>query len=434
MEWWLIGSIAVVVLVTLIFIGVPIAFSLGFVSLTLGFILAGPRVLPLFSNLAFGQVNSFVIVAVPLFVFMAEIIIASGVSRDAFDMLSKWMGWIPGGLAAAAQIGCGIFAAVCGASTATTAVIGGMFVPEMLKRGYDAQLTTGSIAAGGALGVLIPPSLLMIVYGVLAQASIGQLFIGGVIPGLMLMSFFALYAVIRCILKPSLGPPLKGITWSDRVRSTWKIFPLLALAIFVFVCIYSGITTATEAAGLGAFASLIMCIAYRRLSWQNLKSAFIKTAKTTSFIVWILVAAASFGFLLSYLRVPQNFVSFVLEHSFSPMTVLIAVNIILIILGCIMDPAGIIMVTVPILAPLMLALGFDLVWFGVMFVVNMELAEITPPLGLNLYIMKSVAPKEITLGTIIRGAVPFMILDVIALVLVIVFPQLVLWLPGTMRQ
>lgn len=432
MEWWAIGAIAAGVLIFLMFIGVPIAFSLGFTALILAIIFGGPRVMPLFGSLAFAKVNSFVIVAVPLFIFMAEIIIASGVSKDAFEMLYKWLGRIPGGLAAAAQIGCGIFAAVCGASTATTAVIGGMAVPEMIKRGYNIRLATGSIAAGGALGVLIPPSLLMIIYGVLAEASIGKLFIGGVIPGIMLMSLFALYAIVRCLIKPSLGPPVRDISWPDRLSSTWRLLPLLALAVFMFVAIYAGITTATEAAGAGAFLAVVLAFAYRKLGWKIMRTALTKTAHTSCFIIWIIVAAASFGFVLSYLKVPQMLVQTVLSADLSPIAILVGVNILLIILGCLMDPASIIIVTIPILAPLMIAYNFDMVWFGVMFVVNMELAEITPPLGLNLYVMKSVAPKEVSLGDVIRGVVPFIILDLIGLVLVIIFPQLILWLPSTM--
>ena len=432
MEWWLISLIAGAALVFLIFLGVPIAFSLGFIALVLGVTLVGPKILPLFGSLAYGKINSFVIVAVPLFIFMAELIIASGVARDAFDTLYKWLGAVPGGLAAAAQAGCALFAAVCGASTATTAVIGGMAVPEMLERGYDKRLTTGSIAAGGALGVLIPPSLLMIIYGVLAEASVGQLFIGGIIPGLLLMSLFIIYAVTRCVINPSLGPPVRGISWADRFGSLWRILPLMSLAIFMFVAIYTGIATPTEVAGIGAFVSLLIILSYRKLNWHTMKEAFFKTAQTTCFILWILVAAAAFGYVLSYLQVPQQLVARIATAEVSPYVILIGINLMLFVLGCIMDPAAIIMVTIPILAPLVESLGFDLVWFGVMFVVNMELAEITPPLGLNLYVMKAVSPPEIELGDIVRGALPFMLLDVIALALVIIFPQLILWLPSTM--
>ncbi len=433
MEWWLLLIIASVGLIFLMFAGVPIAFSLGFLALVLGITLVGPKILYLFGSLAYGKVNSFALVAVPLFIFMAEVILVSGATKDAFDMLHKWIGAAPGGLAIASQVGCTLFAAVCGASTATTAVIGGIAVPEMLERKYEKRLATGSIAAGGALGVLIPPSILLIIYGILAETSIGQLFIGGVIPGLLLASLFSTYSLIRCSINPSLGPPVKGISWRDRFSSLWKILPLLLLAVFMFGALYTGICTPTEVAGVGAFASVLIALAYRRLNFANLKEAFFRTARTTCFILWILVAASAFGYVLSYLQVPQQLCAWAVALPVSRYVILIGINLLLFILGCIMDPAAIIMVTVPILVPLVQELGFDLVWFGVMFVVNMELAEITPPLGLNLYIMKAVAPAEVTLSDIIRGAVPFMILDVVGLALVIIFPELILWLPSTMR-
>jgi C4-dicarboxylate transporter DctM subunit len=432
MEWYIILILASLVLLVLMLLGVPIAFSLGSLALGLGIVFIGPRILYLFGTLAYGKVNSFALVAVPLFIFMAEMILISGAAKDAFEALDKWLSALPAGLAIASQVACALFAAVCGASTATTAVIGGMAVPEMVNRGYNKRLATGSIAAGGALGVLIPPSILLIIYGIIAEQSIGQLFIGGIIPGIILMMLRVAYFIGRVAVDPMMAPREKKVTWEDRFRCLWKILPLVALAIFMFGALYSGIATPTEVAGVGCFASVVIAAAYRRLTWSIMKEAFEKTARTTCFVIWILVAAASFGYVLSFLRVPQNLVNWALSLEVSPYVILLAVNLLLFVLGCIMDPAAIIMVTVPMLAPLMQALGFDLVWFGVMFVVNMELAEITPPLGLNLYIMKAVAPPGITLNDIIIGSIPFMILDVIGLIFVIIWPQLILWLPSTM--
>jgi tripartite ATP-independent transporter DctM subunit len=371
-------------------------------------------------------------VAVPLFILMAEIVLVSGAAQDAFDMLSKWIGRAPGGLAIASQLGCTLFAAVCGASTATTAVIGGMAVPEMLKRGYDKRMATGSIAAGGALGVLIPPSLLLIIYGIATETSIGQLFIAGVIPGLMLAFMRIVYFLIRCTIDPSLGPAIKGISWRARFSSFWKILPLTGLALFMIVALYTGICTPTEVAGVGTLASLVIALAYRRMTWLKLKEALSRTTLTTCFIVWIIVSATSFGYVLAYAGLPQKLVAWTAGLEVSPFVIVVIINLLLFVLGCIMDPAGILMVTIPIFAPLMTALGFDLVWFGIMFVVNMELAEITPPLGLNLYVMKSVSPPEVTMNDIIIGSIPFMILDIVGVALVVIFPALVLWLPSTM--
>jgi tripartite ATP-independent transporter DctM subunit len=434
MEWWVLLSIIFAALLILIMIGIPIAFSLGILSLSLVLIFLGPNQLIVFSTTAFGQIDNFALVAIPLFIFMAEVILHSGVSTDAFDMLSKWTSRLPGGLAVAAQLTCTLFASVCGASTATAAAVGSIAVPEMINRGYDKRLTCGSIAAGGALGALIPPSIYMIIYGTLVEESIGQLFMGGVIPGLMLSGMFVAFIILRCFFRPDLAPLAQDVNWSQRWRSLYKVWAILFLAASMLVAIYFGIATPSEIAGVGCFLALMIAMGYRKLTWVALKGAFLSTCRITCFIGWILVAATAFGYVLSYLQLPQQLSEWLVSQSASPYLVIVGINIILIFLGCIMDPAGILLVTIPIFVPIIKALGFDPVWFGVMFVVNMELAQITPPLGLNLYIIKSIAPPEVTLKDILIGAWPFMILDLIGLVLVIVFPQIILWLPSTMMR
>ena len=434
MEWWmlLIGIFAA--LLFLIMVGIPIAFSLGILSLVLVLIFLGPNQLIVFSTTAFGQINNFALVAIPLFVFMAEVILHSGMSSDAFDMFSKWTARIPGGLAIAAQLTCTLFAAVCGASTATAAAVGSIAVPEMLKRGYNKELTCGSIAAGGALGALIPPSIYMIIYGTLVEESIGQLFMGGVFPGLMLSGMFILFIIIRCAFRPDLAPLEKNVTWRERWGSLYKVWAILFLAMAMLLSIYLGIATPSEIAGMGCFLALLIGLASRRLTVGVLKGAFLSTCRITCFIGWILVSATVFGYVLSYLQLPQQLSAWLVHQAASPYMVIVGINIILIVLGCIMDPAGILLVTIPIFVPVIKALGFDAVWFGVMFVVNMELAQITPPLGLNLFIIKSIAPADVQLKDILRGAWPFMVLDLIGLALVIIFPQIILWLPSTMLR
>jgi len=432
MEWWVLLPLILASLLFLILIGVPIAFSLGALSLGLILIFLGPRQLILFSTTAFGQINNFALVAIPLFIFMAEIVLHSGVSKDAYDMLSKWTGKLPGGLAVASQLTCTLFAAVSGASTATAAAVGRIAVPEMLERGYDKRLTTGSIAAGGALGALIPPSIYMIIYGTLVEESIGQLFMGGVVPGLMLSAMFITFIIIRCSLKPDLAPRLLEVTWSDRWRSLSKVWAIMFLAAAMLVAIYLGIATPSEIAGVGCFFALVIGFAYRRLTWVAIKGAFLSTCRITCFIGWILVAATLFGYVISYLQLPQQLAAWLVEQSTSPYLILVGINLILIFLGCIMDPAGILLVTIPIFVPIIEAIGFDPIWFGVMFVVNTELSQITPPLGLNLYIIKGITPPSITLKDILYGAAPFMVLDLIGLALVIIFPEIILWLPSKM--
>ncbi len=432
MEWWHLLLIILTCLLLLIFIGVPIAFSLGALSLTLVLVMLGPDQLFILASTAFGQINNFALAAIPLFIFMAEIILHSGVSSDAFDMLSKWTGRVPGGLAVASQLTCTMFASVSGASTATAAAVGRIAVPEMLERNYDKKLTCGSIAAGGALGALIPPSIYMIIYGTLVEESIGQLFMGGVMPGLMLSGMFIAYIIVRCYFKPELAPRLEGITWQQRWRSLYKVWAILFLALAMIISIYLGVATPAEIAGVGCFFAMAIGFAYRRLSWQAIKGAFLSTCRITCFIGWVLVAASLFGFVLSYLQLPQQLAQWLVDQAASPYLVILGINIILIFLGCIMDPAGILLVTIPIFVPIIKALGFDPVWFGVMFVVNTELAQITPPLGLNLYIIRGVAPPGVSLKDILAGAAPFMILDTMGLALVIIFPSIILWLPSTM--
>lgn len=434
MEWWALLSLIFAALLVLIMIGIPVAFALGILSLALVLIFLGPNQLIVFSTTAFGQIDNFALVAIPLFIFMAEVILHSGVSTDAFDMLSKWTSRLPGGLAVAAQLTCTLFASVCGASTATAAAVGSIAVPEMTNRGYDKRLTCGSIAAGGALGALIPPSIYMIIYGTLVEESIGQLFMGGVIPGLMLSGMFIAFIVVRCAFRPGLAPLAQDVTWADRWRSLYKVWAILFLAAAMLAAIYFGIATPSEIAGVGCFLALLIGFAYRRLTWTALKGAFLSTCRITCFIGWILVAATVFGYILSFLQLPQQLSEWLVAQSASPYLVILGINILLIFLGCIMDPAGILLVTIPILVPVIKALGFDPVWFGVMFVVNMELAQITPPLGLNLFIIKSIAPPDVTLKDILIGAWPFMILDLIGLALVIIFPQIILWLPSTMLR
>lgn len=434
MEWWALLSLIFAALLVLIMIGIPVAFSLGILSLALVLIFLGPNQLIVFSTTAFGQIDNFALVAIPLFIFMAEVILHSGVSTDAFDMLSKWTSRLPGGLAVAAQLTCTLFASVCGASTATAAAVGSIAVPEMMSRGYDKRLTCGSIAAGGALGALIPPSIYMIIYGTLVEESIGQLFMGGVLPGLMLSGMFIAFIIVRCTLRPGLAPLAQDVTWADRWRSLYKVWAILFLAAAMLAAIYFGIATPSEIAGVGCFLALAIGFAYRRLTWAALKGAFLSTCRITCFIGWILVAATVFGYILSFLQLPQQLSEWLVAQSASPYLVILGINVLLIFLGCIMDPAGILLVTIPILVPVIKALGFDPVWFGVMFVVNMELAQITPPLGLNLFIIKSISPPEVTLKDILIGAGPFMILDLIGLALVIIFPQIILWLPSTMLR
>jgi C4-dicarboxylate transporter DctM subunit len=364
---------------------------------------------------------------------MGELLVFTQVSKDAFEVINKWLGRLPGGLAVSGIGACALFAAINGSSPATTATIGLVSVPEMLNRGYNKRLATGSIAAGGALGILIPPSILMIVYGVASGTSVGQLFMAGFIPGIMLAGIMMLYIVIRCRLSPNLAPLSEHVSWSNRLRSTWKILPAILLATLVLSVIYLGIATPTEAGAIGAFGAFLLAIISRRFTWSRMHAALLHTVTTSAFILFIVLGAHFFGYMLSHFGIPQGISETISKWDVSRWWIMIAFNFVYLILGCLMDPTSIILVTGPIVIPIVQNLGFDLVWFGIIFTLNMEMANITPPVGFNLYVMKGIVPENVSLTDIILGSLPFVVLQAAALALIMIFPKIALWLPSMMK-
>jgi len=363
---------------------------------------------------------------------VGELVVSARINRDFFEMANSWIGWLPGGLAVTTQVMSTIFAAISGASTANTVIIGSVAAEELLKRGYDKRLTAGCIVAGGSLGMLIPPSTLMILYGVLNQVSIGHLFMGGVVPGLLISGLFIAYIFWVALRTPEKAAPARGISWDVRWRTLWKVWAVLLLVAVMLGAIYTGVATPTEVGGLGALTAILIALAYRRLTWPGLRLALLNTIRTTGFILWVLVAALLFGRVLTALGVTQSLTGAVAGLPLPPWGVLLLVNLLLLVLGALMDPAAIVAVTSPILVPIMTELGYDPLWFGIIFMVNMELAFLTPPFGLNLFILKSIAPPQMSLEDIMAGALPFMALLLVGLGLVMVFPALITWLPSTM--
>jgi len=435
MEWWTLGIIIFLALVLLIFIGVPIAFSLGIMSAFYA-LLFWPQGLNIFAFTSYGKMYSFMLVAVPLFIFMAEMIVVSGSSSEAYDAVHKWMGPLPGGLAVSSLVATGVFAACCGAAAGAIASIGRVSIPEMLKRGYDRRLAVGSVAAGATVAELIPPSIFMILIGVITETSIGKLFIGGVIPGILQISLFIIYIVIRSKLNPSYGPAAVSVRWKERWSSLYKVIPLLFLAILVFGTLYSGMVTPTEVAAIGAFGSILIAAICSKITWEKFQIAILNTVRITCFVLWILFAAAIFSQMITRIGIPQGLCEWIISLSVNKYVILLIINIVLLMLGCFIDPAGIIMITIPIFVPIMESLGFSLVWFGVIFVINMEIALLTPPLGLNLYVVKAVlfaeAGSDIPITEIVRAVTPFLLLGILLIVILTVFPELVTWLPETM--
>jgi tripartite ATP-independent transporter DctM subunit len=433
MEWYTILLLVTGALLGLMMLGIPILFVLGIIDVALVVFLWGRPGLFLFGSVPFGEINNFVLLAVPLFILVGELVVHSRINRDFFDMAHDWVGWLPGGLAITTQLMSTVFAAISGASTANTVIIGSVAAEELLKRGYDKRLTAGCIVAGGSLGMLIPPSTLMIIYGVLNQVSIGHLFIGGVLPGLVISGLFIAYILWVALRHPERARAATGIGWARRWRSLWKVWAVLLLVAVMLGAIYTGLATPTEVGALGALTSMLIAISYRRLNWSVLRAALLNTVRTTGFILWVLVAALLFGRVLTALGVTQALTEHVAGLPLPPWGILLLVNGLLLVLGALMDPAAIVAVTSPILVPIMVQLGYDPLWFGIVFMVNMELAFLTPPFGLNLFILKSIAPPQMGMDDIILGALPFMLLLLLGLVLVMVFPGLATWLPSTMH-
>jgi tripartite ATP-independent transporter DctM subunit len=381
--------------------------------------------------------GKFTLLAIPLFIFMAMILERAGVADDLYTLMHRWMGPLPGGLAIGTVIICTIFAAMSGISGAATVSMGIIALPAMLSRGYDKTIAMGCISGGGALGILIPPSVPMILYATLTGVSIGGLFAGGILPGLLLAALFILYIGVRCHFQPNLGPPLPvedRVSWREKFISLRAVLLPIMIIIMVLGSIYMGVCTATEASALGCVGAIISAVVYRKLNWTLIKESCFRTAALTALIIWILIGA--YGFTAVYTGTGAHVL---MEHIMMSIpggrwAILITMQIIFFILGCILDPVGIIMICTPVFVPVITALGFDPLWFGVLFIMNMEMGYLTPPFGFNLFYMKAIVPKGITMTDIYRSIVPFVILQGIGLVIVIIFPEIALWLPSLITR
>ncbi|MCH6159111.1 TRAP transporter large permease [Streptomyces marispadix] len=426
-----VAALAVVLLLLLIALRTPIFVALA-VSGIAGLIglggLSGVELTPL-SLVA--QLQNYALVAAPLYILLGEVLAVSGLGRDLFGAAYRWFNRIPGGLGASAIGSSTVFGAMSGVSISSVAIIGRMAVPEMLARGYRPAFASGTVAASGALAMLIPPSLMFILYSSVTGVSIAELFAGGLIPGLLLAAFMIVYVVVRAKTAPANAPVVaEHFTWGQRLSALVRISPALALIVLVLGSIYTGFATPTEAAAVGALAAFgVTGWVYRKLGWANLRTIFISTAHVTASILAIVGAAFVFTQMLVVARVPDAVSNFVVGLDTSPYLVVAVMMLVLIVLGCLVDAASLLLVVTPILVPAIEGLGFDPLWFGVLLVVNLEMAVITPPVGLNLYTMKSVVP-ELDLADIFRGILPYLAIEAGMLALVTAVPELATWLPG----
>ena len=417
-------------LLVLLAIGVPVAFSLGASGL-LGMVLfmPGDGALEQIPILAYKALDDFVLCAVPLYILMSAILLKGKVGEDLFDLGNKWLRHLPGGLGIATIVACGIFAAITGSSVACAVTVGAIAIPEMLKRGYDRSVVLGAVAGGGTLGILIPPSIPMILYGSITGESIGQLFMSGVLPGVLMTVFFIFIVVYRSRhLKLEKNAPL-----SERIAALKGSIWGLLLPVIVVGGIYTGAFTPTEAAAVGTvYALFITFVIYRTLSVKDLPGILMETVGTSAMIFAIMIGASLFGFVLTILQVPQALTMMVAEVEVSRWVFFILINLLLLFLGCILETVSIIFITVPILYPIIKQLGFDPIWFNVVMQINMEMALITPPVGMNLFVLKGVSPES-RMEDIIRGVIPYIGVMAVEILFLCFVPELATWLPSVVK-
>ncbi len=427
------GAILIVALFFFLSIGLEVALSLGLMGL-IGLIwFKGWSVgLSIIGSITWSNGTNFSYIAVPLFIFMSAILLHSGIGSSLYTAVTRWVSFLPGGLAVASVFACAIFGAVCGSSVATAATIGLIAIPEMEKRGYQPELMYGSMAAGGTLGILIPPSIPMIIYGVMTETSVGQLYVAGIVPGIILSLLFSTYIVIRCTLNPKLAPKaFEKVTWSARAQSLIEAAPMVGLIFVVLGTMYLGLVTPTEAAALGASASLVLAAAYRRLTWKVIGEAFRDTIGPTSMVMLIIVFASIFSHVVALIGAPKAIFQAITDLGLPAWKVFAIIFLLLIVIAYALEELSVMIIMLPFLFPLVTGLGFDPIWFGIIMVIWLEMGFITPPVGFNLFVIQGVA-KGGTMKEIAWGATPYVLIMISFVILLFFFPEIALWLPRQM--
>ena len=429
-----IGGVIFVVTLVVLFSGLPIAWGLTLVAVGFLLLLKGPASLANVPILMMDELSSFALLTIPLFVLLGAAIGSSAAGKDIYESLHRWLARVPGGLVIANILACGLFSAICGSSPATAAAIGKAGVPEMLRRGVSPAMATGSICAGGTLGILIPPSITMILYGLVTETSIGRLFLAGVIPGVLLVLMFSVYAWASTLRAQRAAPPVEHVryTFAQKIEGLGRVSPFLGIVFAIGYAMYGGLATPSEVAALSAVLALVLVIViYRQWRLADQWRIFRETVRESSMILMIIGAAAVFSYMLSLLYVTQSAAQWLVDLELNRWVLMVAINVFLLVAGCFLPPVAIILMVMPILTPVLEAANFDLIWFAVILTINMEVGLITPPVGLNLYVLKGVAP-EVPLPTVLKGSLPFVLLMLLAMALISVFPGIALWLPSQM--
>ena len=416
--------------------GLPVAFALGGLGIVFTYFLWGPEALATVAYAAFDNWSSSILMAAPLFLLMGNLLQQTGIADDVYEMFYKWIGGIRGGLAIGTVIICTIFAAIMGISGASTITMGLIALPSMFKRNYNRSIVIGSIAAGGVLGILIPPSIIMIIYAMVSHESVGDMFAGGIIPGILLAVLYILYIGIRSYFQPEIAPAIpkeEAVSLREKILSLKAVILPVLLIILVLGTIYAGICTPTEASAIGAMGAFVCAALHRKLRIKIIIKSLHSTFMLTGMVMWILLGASVFNNLYRAIGAKTLILDVVSSFGMGPWGILILIQISLLILGMLMDDFAVVMLCAPIYIPLVKTLGFDSLWFAILFMVNMQVAYLSPPYGFNLFYVKSITPPDVTMGDIYKSVLPFVGLQIIGLILVMIFPQLALWLPGILK-
>lgn len=424
-----IGALGMGMLFFLLFLGVPVGVALALVGFV-GF--AGvsgiDAALGIIRIVPYSTFSNYNLIVIPVFILMGNFAFHSGLSSDLYTTARTWFGRVRGGLAMATVAACAAFAAISGSSAATAATMGKIALPEMKRRAYDDSLSTGTIAAGGTLGILIPPSVTLIIYGVLTENSIGKLFLAGIVPGLLQALLFIGTIGILCLLKPRLSPAGEATSLWEKVKSLKGSWLVLVLFLLVIGGIYAGIFSPVEAAGVGAFGAFIIALARRRMGWQVFKESLADSIQTSAMIFLIMLGANIFGYFLAVTGISHSLAGFLAGMEISKYVILIIIMVIYVILGMFMDTMAMILITVPIFYPVIMQLGFDPIWFGILLVTLCEVGMITPPVGMNLYVIAGIS-GGVPMGRVFKGAVPFIVADLVHMALLVALPAIVLFVP-----
>ena len=429
----LVGITAFLVLIVLLAITVPIGVAMmlcgvGGLAMIIGLVPS----LSLFGTTVMQSVVTYDLSIIPLFILMGALASRSGLSQELYDAFNAWLGGFRGGLALATVGACGAFAAICGSSVATAATMSKVALPEMKKYRYSDSMATGSVAAGGIIGILIPPSVILVLYGLLTESSIGDLFIAGFLPGILTILVFMIVISIVTRLHPESGPAGEKSTWKQKLNATLKTWAITALFATVIGGIYFGVFTPTEAAGVGAFGALFIAFSRKRLNREMMKETLLETGQTSAMIFTILIGAITLNNLVIFSGLANALADFVSGLDMSPATVMLIILLMYLIMGCFLDALAMILLTVPIFYPIVLDLGYDPIWFGIIVVMVVELGLITPPIGMNVFVIKGMV-QSVPLVSIYKGVLPFVIGQVVLIIAVFLIPEIALWLPETAR-